>query len=44
MVKYAMEQCRSDPYVFPVILGVKVELIMAIHVDNIVVAASDEIY
>ena len=37
-----MEQCRTDPCVFRMVADGKVELIMAVHVDDIVIAGSDE--
>ena len=37
-----MEQCRSDPCVFRMVVDGKVELIMAVHVDDIVVTGLDE--
>ena len=42
MVGYGMEQCRPDLCVFRMIVDGKVELIMAVHVDDIVIAGSDE--
>ena len=37
-----MEQCRTDPCVFRMVVDSKVELIMDVHVDDIVIAGSDE--
>ena len=37
-----MEQCRTDPCVFRMVVDGNVELIMAVHVDVIVIAGSDE--
>ena len=37
-----MEQCRSDPCVFRMVVGAKVELIMAVHVDDSLIGGSDE--
>ena len=42
VVEYCMEQCRTDPCVFRMVVDGKVELIMAVHVDDIVIAGSDE--
>ena len=42
VVKYGMEQCRTDPCVFRMVVDGKVQLIMAVHVDDIVIAGSDE--
>ena len=42
VVEYGMEQCRTDPCVFRMVVDGKVELIMAVHVDDIVIAGSDE--
>ena len=42
VVLYGMEQCRSDPCVFHMVVDGKVELIMAVHVNDIVFAGSDE--
>ena len=42
VVEYGMEQCRTDPCVFRMVADGKVELIMAVHVDDIVIAGSDE--
>ena len=42
VVEFGMEQCRTDPCVFRVVVDGKVELIMAVHVDSIVIAGSDE--
>ena len=42
MVEYGMEQCRTDPCVFRMVVDCKVQLIMAVHVDDIVIAGSDE--
>ena len=37
-----MESCKSDPCVFRMVVDVKVKLIIAVHVDDIVIAGSDE--
>ena len=37
-----MEQSRTDSCVFRMVADGKVELIMAVHVDDIVIAGSDE--
>ena len=37
-----MEQCRTDPCVFRMVVDGKVELTVAVHVDDIVIAGSDE--
>ena len=37
-----MEQSRTDPCVFRMIVDGKVELIMAAHVDDIAIEGSDE--
>ena len=37
-----MEQCGTDPCVFLMVVDGKVELIMAVHVHDIVNAGSDE--
>ena len=37
-----MEQSRTDPCVFRMFVDSKIELIMAVHVDDIVIAGSDE--
>ena len=42
VVEYDMEQSRTDPCVFRMVVDGKVELIMAVHVDGIVNAGSDE--
>ena len=42
VVEYGMEQCRTDPYVFRMFVDGKVELIMAAHIDDIVIAGSDD--
>ena len=42
VVEYGMVQCRTDPYDFRMVVDGKVELIMAVHVDDIVIAGSDE--
>ena len=42
VVEYGMEQCRTDPCVFCMVVDGKVQLIMAVHVDDIVIAGSDE--
>ena len=42
VVEYGMEQCRIDPCVFRMVVHGKVELIMAVHVDDNVIAEWDE--
>ena len=42
VVEYGMEQCRIDPCVFRMVVDGKVELIVAVHVDDIVIVDSDE--
>ena len=42
MIEYGIEQCRTDPCVSRMVVDGKVELIMAVHVDDIVIAGSDE--
>ena len=37
MVEYGMERCRTDPRVFRMVVDGKVELIVAVHVDDIVI-------
>ena len=37
-----MEKYRTDPCVFRMVVDGKVELIMAVHVDGIMIAGSDE--
>ena len=37
-----MEQCRTDPCVFCMLVDGKVELIMAVHVDDIMIPGSDK--
>ena len=39
-----MEQCRSNPCVFRMVVDGKVELIFAIHVHDIVIAGLNEAY
>ena len=41
VVEYVIEQCRADPCVFRMVVDVKVKLIMAIHVDDILGADSE---
>ena len=41
-VQFGMEQSRTDPCVFRKIVDGKVELIMAVHVDDIVLTGSNE--
>ena len=43
VVEYGVEQCSTDPCVFRMVVDGHVELIMAIHVDDIVIAGSDEV-
>ena len=40
MVEYGMEQCRTDPCVFRMVVDGNVELIMAVHVVDVVIAGS----
>ena len=42
VVEFGMEQSRTDPCVFRMVVDDKVELIMVVHVDDIVIAGSDE--
>ena len=42
VVEYGMEQCRTDTCVFCMVVDGKVELMMTVHVDDIVVEWSDE--
>ena len=42
VVLFGMEQSRTDSCVFRMVLGGKVKLILAVHVDGIVIAGSDE--
>ena len=42
VVEYGMEQCRTAPCVFRMVVDGKVELIMAVHLDDIVITGSDE--
>ena len=42
VVEYGMEQCRTDPCGFRIVVNGKVELIMAVHVDDIAITGSDE--
>ena len=44
MVEYGVKQCRTDTCVFRMAVDGKVELIMAVHVDDNVIARSDETY
>ena len=37
-----MEQCRTDPCAFRMVVDGKVELSMAVHVDGIVIVGSNE--
>ena len=34
VVEHVMEQCRTDPCVFRMVVDGKVKLIMAVHVDD----------
>ena len=43
VVENGMEQSSTDPCVFRMVEGGKVELIMAVHVDDLVIAGSDEV-
>ena len=42
VVEYGMEQCRADPCVFHMVVDGKVDLILAVHADDIVIAGSNE--
>ena len=42
MVEFGVEQSRTDPCFFRIIVDDKVELIMAVHEDDIEIAGSDE--
>ena len=42
VVEFGMEQSRTDPCVFRIVVNGKIELIMAVHVDDIVIAGSNE--
>ena len=42
VVEYGMDQGRTDPCVFRMVVNGKVELIMAVHVDDVVNAGSGE--
>ena len=42
VVEYGMAQCRTDPCVFRRVVDGKVDLIMVVHVDDIMIADSDE--
>ena len=42
VVEFGMEQSRTDACVFRMVVDGKVELIMAVHVDGIVIAGLDE--
>ena len=42
MVEFKLEQSRNDPCVFRMVVDGTVELIIAVHADNIVIAGSDE--
>ena len=44
VVEYGMEQCKSDLCVFCMVVDGKVKLIMAVRIDDIVIAGSDETY
>ena len=37
-----MEQCRTEPCIFRMVVDGKVELIMAVHLDDIVIPGSNE--
>lgn len=41
-MKYDKQQCRSHPCVFCMLMDGKVELIVAVHVDEIVITGSEE--
>ena len=41
VIEYGMEQCRTGPRVFGMVEDGKVELIMVVQVDDIVIAGSD---
>ena len=42
VVEFGMEQSSTDPCVFRMVVDGKAELSMAVHVDDIVIAGSDE--
>ena len=42
MAGYDMEQFKTDPCEFSMLVDGKVELIMAVHVDDIMIAGSHE--
>ena len=42
VVEYGMEQCRTDKRVFRMVVDGKVELIVAVHVDDGVIAGADD--
>ena len=42
VVVYGMESCRTDPFVLRMVVDGNVKLIMDVHVDDIVIAGSDE--
>lgn len=42
VIEYGMEQCRTDPCFLRAVVDGKVELIMAVDLDDIVIARPDE--
>ena len=42
VVDHGMEQCRTYPCVFRMVVDGKVELIMVVHVHDVVIAGSDK--
>lgn len=42
MVEYSMEQSSTDPCDFRMVVDGKLELNMAVHVDDVVIARSNE--
>ena len=41
VVEFGMEQSRTDPCIFRMVVDGKIELITVVHVDDIVIAGSD---
>ena len=41
VVEYGVEQCRTEPCVFRIVIDDDVDLMMTVHVDDIVIAGSD---
>ena len=42
VIEYGMEQCTTGPCVFRLVVDDKVELVMAVHENDIVIVGSDE--